>query len=126
MMDNPPYFYSPDRLPAGFRYPEAYVRFPDGVSLPEKFVWWFADEVQDLAELAWETRHDWGEDGWVCLQQIDPIPFAQNGDWAAFFDGNDHSGDPNVVLIDMGNREYCYTLDNFQAWLDIALKQSGC
>lgn len=123
-MRHTPYLYPAELLPEGFRYPEAYVRFPEGVSLPEKFVWSFPGEGFGIAQLAWEARHDWGEDGWVCLQKIDPIPFAESGDWAAYFDGNDHSGDPKIVIIEMGNPGYVNELDNFQAWLKIALEDS--
>lgn len=41
------------------------------------------------------------------------------------FDGNDHSGDPKVVVVDLGNKKKSYKLPSFDAWLDQALRDSG-
>lgn len=116
--------FSEDVLPAGFRYPGGYLSHAKAMSYPEYFLWWFTN-VEEHGQRAWDNRHLWQFEGWLYLDEIDPIPFARNGDWAAYFDGNDHSGDPKVVVVDLGNKRNSYKLANFDAWLDQALKDSG-
>ena len=117
--------YSNERLPNGFRYPERYLRFAHGIGIPAGLIWGFPNDQYGHAANAWRMRLHWKSEGWKYLTDIDPIPFARNGDWAAFFDGNDHSGDPRVVVADLGNKSNSYRLANFDAWLDRALKDSG-
>ena len=112
-------------MPAGFRYAESYLRFGHEVACPDMLIWWFPNEEFGHATRAWSNRHHWQSKGWLYLDDIDPIPFARNGDWAAYFDGNDRSGDPRVVVVDLGNKENSYKLENFDAWLTQALKDSG-
>lgn len=115
--------YPEDILPQGFRYPERYLQHAKAIDYPRHLMWGFYDSSSDGS--SWDLRYHWPEKGWVWLQGIDPIPFAQNGDWAAFFDGSDHSGDPKIVVVDLGNKEQGYELANFAAWLEVALKDSG-
>lgn len=90
---------------------------------PKTFVWWFIDnDVHGPME--WEFRLTDKNDGWDALADIDPIPFARDGDFAAFFDGNDRTGDPKVVVVDLGNEVYGREYANFDAWLERAFKDS--
>lgn len=117
--------YLSEILPEGFIYPNSYLCFVDELEVPERLIWGFPDERYGQAARAWEVRLHWQSEGWLYLDEIDPIPFARNGDWAAFFDGNDHSGDPRVVVVDLGNKKNSYKLPNFDAWYDQALRDSG-
>lgn len=117
--------YSPEILPFGFSYPDGFIKISEYYNLPDGFIWWFPTDEFDHAAGEWEMRHYYKKKGWMLLDNIDPIPFARNGDWAAFFDGKDHSGDPKVVVVDYGNRKNSYTVANFNAWLDRAMIDSG-
>ncbi len=111
-------------LPKGFQYPEGYLTHSKTMGYPLQFLWDFIDhEEHDFIE--WKCRLNPKINGWSALANIDPIPFARNGDWAAHFDGNDHSGDPIVVVIDLGNKAHGYTHENFSDWLDDAKMKSG-
>lgn len=112
-------------LPHGFCYPEHYLRLVQGTGVPNSLIWDFPDDQFGHAARAWENRYYWQSEGWLYLDEIDPIPFARSGDWAAFFDGNDHSGDPKVIVVDLGNKRSSYKLPNFDAWFDRALMESG-
>lgn len=111
-------------LPHEFSYPTGYLSHAESMDYPASFLWWFEDNSEEL-DPCWELRSHWGSEGWLYLDEIDPIPFARNGDWAAFFDGNDHSGDPKVIVADLGNKRNSYKLKNFDAWLEEALIGSG-
>jgi hypothetical protein len=117
--------YPSELLPEGFRYPARYLEFVRGMKLPAGVVWAFPTDKFDQAISEWKGRLRFKSKGWKYLTDIDPIPFARNGDWAAFFDGNDHSGDPKFVVADLGNTQNSYTHENFDAWLDRAIKDSG-
>ncbi len=117
--------YNSDLLPKGFRYPTSYLECVEADDLQEKSNWWFPSEEFGHAKSEWGVRLHWKERGWRYLADIDPIPFARNGDLAAFFDGADHSGDPKIVVVDLGNRENSYKLENFDAWLQQARGDSG-
>lgn len=116
--------YPNDMLPDGFQYPQAYLDQAKHTDFPSCFVWWFLDQ-DERGKRAWDLRTYCQVEGWRYLDDIDPIPFARNGDWEAYFDGKDHSGDPRVVVVDLGNKQNSYKLANFEAWLDHALKQSS-
>lgn len=116
--------FSEDILPRGFRYPESYLAHAAAMDYPRHFLWWFNDSSSGR-DLDWDFRLHWRSEGWSALADIDPIPFARNGDFAAYFDGNDHSGDPKVVVVDLGNKVYGREYANFDAWLDQAFRDSG-
>ncbi len=117
--------YSEEILPQGFFYPESYLRLAGPAEIPDRLIWWFPNDKFGHAARAWDHRLYWQSEGWLYLDEIDPIPFARNGDWAAFFDGNDHSGDPKVVVVDLGNKKKSYKLPSFDVWLNQALRDSG-
>lgn len=109
----PPFSPYPDRiLPDGFKYPDRYLELSKGIDAPEKLIWEFENTEYEASQIAWDTRKDYGEN---------LIPFAQERDWAAYFDGNDTSGDPSVIVIDLGNTENTYYRENFAAWYRDAL-----
>lgn len=43
-------------------------------------------------------------------------------DDAAFFDGNDTSGDPRVICLDLSNKHRTYEFENFDTWLKFAIE----
>lgn len=116
--------YPKEVLPEGFQYPDSYLAHAKATNYPKFFLWRFID-YEEQGKIAWENRHYWQSEGWLYLDKIDPIPFARNGDFAAYFDGNDHSGDPKIIVIDLGNKVYGREYADFKAWLDQALKDSG-
>lgn len=117
--------YPDEMLPEGFRYPVRYIQLSKGAEFLDRLVWWFPDSQFNHAMKQWKGRHIFSSKGWKLLDEIDPIPFARNGDWAALFNGNDHSGDPRIVVADYGNKRNSYWLPNFDAWLERAFKDSG-
>ena len=114
-----------ETLPDGFQYPKLYLQFATSIGFPTGLIWWFVSAQTPGGDLAWDNRLYWSSEGWRFLGEIDPIPFAKNGDWAAYFDGRDPSGDPAIVVADLGNRANAYRLDSFDAWLDRAREDSG-
>lgn len=114
--------YADDLLPEGFKYPELYIRISQGSGFPEGLVWKFTDAYAPNGELIWEVGA--AHEGWRVISNRNLIPFAQSGNETAFFDGNDISGEPIVVIIDLINNEYMYELTNFDEWLKYALEES--
>ncbi len=115
-MQNFPFTPIPDDiLPEGFRYPEYYLKLSNGLNIPEKMIWEFDSADYEASQIAWGTRNDYGEN---------LVPFAQERDWAAYFDGNDTSGDPGVIVINLGNTENTYYRENFAAWYQDALEDT--
>lgn len=90
--------YPPEILPSGFRYPDKYLALSRGPGLPETLVWWFPDPNDESGQRGWRNRLHWQSQGWRYLDDIDPIPFARNEEWAAHFDGSDHSGAGTVLV----------------------------
>lgn len=107
--------YEKEILPNGFRFPEKYIELSKGKGMPPKFLWWFTNADSEAGKLSWELRHQDGDN---------VIPFAREGDWAAFFDGNDLNGDPGIIVIDLGNTENTYRMENFAAWYQEALEDT--
>ncbi|MEF1285951.1 hypothetical protein QTN94_19040 [Vibrio sp. M250220] len=110
-------------LPEKFSYPEKYIRLSEQNDLPSEFVWWFEDANAESGKLAWELRFTYKD--WLNIGERNLIPFAQLNDDAAFFDGDDTKGNPNVIVIDLGNKQRSYELPDFESWLDDALEDSG-
>ena len=107
--------YSKEQLPTGFNYPVTYLQLAQDTSALDAipyFAWWFEDASTEGGELAYFCRN--------CVEGMNLIPFARNGDWAANFDGNDTSGDPKVYVLDLGDLPHCVELKNFDDWLDKA------
>ena len=117
--------YDPEILPEGFSYPQAYLDLEKTFRPLKYFMWWLLDSRSELGQLAWELRIHYKTKGWKYFSDTDPIPFARDGDWAAFFNGNDHSGNPAIVVADLGNKENSYKMANFEVWYDNALRDAG-
>ena len=107
--------YPDSILPEGFLFPKQYRDMSKGVGLPEELAWWFISADSEGGQASWELRSEYGEN-W--------IPFAREGDWAAYFDGNDISGDPCVFVIDLGDEDHVLRLENFAEWYAIALEDT--
>ena len=66
--------------------------------------------------MSWDLRLSHGD--WKNIGNKNLIPFAQLNDDAAFFDGDDTSGNPQVFIIDLGNKNRTYVETDFNAWLE--------
>ncbi len=115
--------YPENILPSGFIYPQKYLQLAKDLNIPDKFIWWFEDSNTKSGQLAWALRNRYGE--WKGVTHQNLVPFAQFNDDAALFDGNDSSGDPKVIIVDLGNKERSYELKNFNEWLHKAYKDAG-
>lgn len=105
--------YPAEILPKGFIYPTRYLELADNtatVQSDEYFQWWFEDADNEGSKLAYRFRND-------KIEGLNLVPFAQNGDLLANFDGDDHSGNPRVVIVDLGNLPFHLFFDNFDDWL---------
>lgn len=115
----------PERvLPRGFQYPESYLEHAHEMLYPRQFPWWFIDAGTEVGELSWKTRLD-RKINWRSLETIDPIPFARNGELAAYFDGKVHSGDPPVYVVHLPDSICIGRYDSFAAWLSKARAEGG-
>ncbi|WP_330961314.1 hypothetical protein [Photobacterium sp. 53610] len=114
--------YNANLLPVGFEYPDKYLNISAHNNLPNGFVWWFEDANTEGSKLAWELRSAYKD--WFNIGDRNLIPFAQFNDDVAFFDGNDTTGNPRVIVIDLGNKKRSYELLDFDVWLCEALKES--
>lgn len=105
--------YPIEILPDGFIYPARYLQLANctkTVYSDEYFQWWFQDAETEGGKLSYELRND-------KIKGFNLIPLAKNGDWMAYFDGNDHSGDPKVIVVDLGDLPFYMTCENFTDWL---------
>lgn len=105
--------YPVEILPDRFIYPARYLQLANctkTVQSDEYFQWWFYEFGTQAAELAFTLRN---ED----IEGFNLVPFAKNGDWLANFDGDDFSGDPKVIVVDLGDLPFYMTCENFTDWL---------
>ncbi|STZ74834.1 Uncharacterised protein [Moraxella lacunata] len=114
--------YPQEMLPEGFKYPKSYLNLSKDTSTINwdsefMFPWWFEDYNPNKRNIAYELRNN-------KIPNSNLIPFARNGDWAAYFNANDISGSPQVIVIDLGNPKYVSYCDNFDKWLEMA-EQNG-
>ncbi|MDO4895315.1 SMI1/KNR4 family protein [Moraxella sp.] len=114
--------YSQEMLPEGFNYPKSYLELSKDTSTINwdsefMFPWWFEDYGTEGAELSYMLRNK-------KIANSNLIPFAQNGDWKAYFNANDISGNPQVIVVDLGNTKNIEYFNNFNEWLEIA-EQNG-
>lgn len=113
--------YPKEILPEGFSYPESYLDLSKDTSSINwnsefMFPWWFENYEEELTEVMSIYQELTG------LNNL--IPFARNGEWAACFNTNDTSGNPQVIVIDLGNTKNIEYFNNFNEWLEIA-EQNG-
>ena len=105
--------YSEDVLPKNFTYPQRYLDMACGKE--EKLaIWRCKDAGTPGGDLAWKLRKKYTE--WKNIGNRELIPLAQLNDWAAFFDGDCNTGNPKVIVIDLGNKRNSYELADFDAW----------
>lgn len=105
--------YPVEILPKKFIYPTLYLKLADNtatVQSDEYFQWWFEDAFNEGSKLSYRLRND-------NIEGLNLVPFAQNGDWLANFDGDDHSGDPKVIVIDLSDLPFHMICENFADWL---------
>ena len=105
--------YPAEILPKDFSYPTRYLELADStatVQSDEYFQWWFVDAETDGGKLCYRLRND-------DIEELNLVPFAKNGDLLANLDGDDHSGNPRVVIVDLGNLPFYLSCDNFDVWL---------
>ncbi len=108
--------YSREQLPVNFKYPLNYLMLAKDTSTIDSiphFGWWFEDAQSETGVLAYSLRLEH-------VKGLNLIPFAQFFDWAAYFDGNDTSGNPKVYVLDLGDLPHYVVLDDFDDWLDKA------
>lgn len=109
--------YPQEMLPNGFQYPASYLELSKDTSVIKwdseyMFPWWFDDCQEDLAEIMNIYQE------LTALNNL--IPFARNGDWAACFNANDTSGNPQVIVVDLGSPKYISYCKDFDEWLKTA------
>ena len=111
--------YPQEMLPKGFKYPESYLKLSQSTEsiIPDEelgFPWGFDNYGTEGAALSYEYRnHDFPE--------LNLVPFAHCCEWIAYFDGNDHSGNPRVFVVDLTDLSaHCWCKD-FDEWLTDAI-----
>ena len=105
--------YSSKILPVGFVYPATYIQLTkntEAVKSDEYFQWWFLDSTTEGAKLSYSLRNN-------KIKDFNLVPFAQNSEWMAYFDGDDCSGDPRVIVVDLTDLPSFMILENFNEWL---------
>ncbi|MDO6685219.1 MULTISPECIES: hypothetical protein [unclassified Agarivorans] len=112
--------YAKEQLPSGFKYPVLYLKIAEGLEFPKEITWWFDDAITEGGQLSWSLRNTKKE--WANLAKKDLIPFAQLNDWKAYFDGSDMSGNPKVIVVDLGNKSVTFEVASFNVWLEKALR----
>ena len=107
--------YPNEMLPIGFNYPKNYLKLAKStytINYDKEYIfpWWFEDYGPEGALLSYELRNSQ-------ILGSNLIPFAQNGCWKAYFDANDISNNPKVIVIDLDNTENYEIFNNFDEWL---------
>ena len=113
-MNNPFSAYSPEQLPAGFRYPERFLEFAKSGRHPDIGPWWFIDAESKAGELMYSIRAHDGRN---------LVPFAKVDDGRndiACFDGDDTTGGPQVLMLVLDQSGRAYSYRDFSAWLTAA------
>ena len=114
--------YPQEMLPKGFKYPESYLKLSQSTEsiIPDEelgFPWGFENYGTDGSEYAYQHRNRNG----LPNEANNLIPFAHCCEWYAYFDGNDHSGNPRVFVVDLTDlHAHCWCKD-FDEWLKDAI-----
>lgn len=106
--------YPAAKLPNGFRYPEEIANFADPEAALKLYPWWFVDAASEAGGLFWNIRTHDGRN---------LVPFAKVDDGRgdiACFDGDDHSGNPAVLIQVLDDSGRTYRFESFTAWLTAA------
>ena len=113
--------YSDEYLPYGFKLPQEYLALSKDMSYLQNiqyFSWWFVDGSESNNSLQEDIDIYYRLTGHSNL-----LVFARDGDWAACFDLNDHSKNPQVWVYDLGNRENYGKYINFSEWLNSVVQE---
>ena len=105
--------YPIEILSEGFIYPASYLKLANStetVKSDEYFQWWFEDADSEGSKLVYKFRKD-------NIQDFNLVPFANNSEWEAYFDGDDHSDDPRVIVVDLTYLPSLTICENFNEWL---------
>jgi len=105
--------YPIEILPDGFIYPARYLQLANctkTVKSDEYFQWWFLDSKTEGSKLSYSLRNN-------KIKDFNLVPFAQNSEWMAYFDGDDCSGDPKVMVVDITDLPFHMVFKNFNEWL---------
>jgi len=105
--------YPAGMLPNGFIYPANYLQLANctkTIQSDEYFQWWFLDSTAEGAKLSYSLRNN-------KIKDFNLVPFAQNSEWMAYFDGDDCSGDPRVIVADITDLPFHMIFKNFNEWL---------
>ena len=88
------FIFSPEQLPAGFQYPDQFLKMVGGRELPDIEPWWFLCIHE-------ETALFWLKSLKAQYPNRSLVPFAklEDSDDLACFDGCDASGNPVVKYI---------------------------
>lgn len=105
--------YPIEMLPDGFVYLATYIQLTENketVKSDEDYQWWFLDSITEGAKLSYSLRNN-------KIKDFNLIPFAQNSDWMAYFDGDDCSADSRVIVVDLTHLPSFMIFENFDEWL---------
>ncbi len=114
--------YSKDVLPKGFSYPESYLKLAKDTSSIKyddeyPFPWWFENAKRSINDCMELHERMTGQKGLLV--------FARHGDWGAFFNTYDKTGNPEVIVYDLGAVDTGGdTITNFDEWLELAIKDA--
>eukprot|EP01012_Entosiphon_sulcatum_P065188 TRINITY_DN94068_c0_g1_i1.p2 TRINITY_DN94068_c0_g1~~TRINITY_DN94068_c0_g1_i1.p2 ORF type:complete len:120 (+),score=10.51 TRINITY_DN94068_c0_g1_i1:186-545(+) len=111
--------YSSSELPPDFQYPAELKRFAQTGEYPAIYPWWFVDGASEAGELFYSTRQFDGRN---------LIPFAKVDDGRndiACFDGDDASGNPEVLMLILDDSGRGYGFRDFDDWLAAAMKDAN-
>jgi len=111
--------YPADQLPEGFKYPERLKRMSELGGYPSIAPWWFVDADSKAGRLFYSIREHDGRN---------LVPFAKVDDGRgdiACFDGDDHSGNPAVLMLVLDETGRAYSFKDFDDWMNAALSDSA-
>ena len=111
--------YSRSKLPQDFQYPAKLKHFAQTGKYPAIYPWWFVDATTEAGELFYVTREFDGRN---------LVPFAKVDDGRndiACFDGDDTSGNPEVLMLILDDSGRAYGFPDFEAWFVAATKDAN-
>jgi hypothetical protein len=111
-----------------FAFPDSYLRTVMSGNLPQIDPWWFLVEEPDKSNLFFRVINYDRKSKKIL------VPFAKIDDGSgdvACFDGDDHSGDPQVYFstgtdsLEDVDWERRFSLADFDSWLSTARQEAG-
>lgn len=113
------HLYPQDKLPGGFLYPAAFEGFARTGDYPAIYPWWFVNAASEAGELFYSIRRHDGRN---------LVPFAKvddDRDDIACFDGDDSSGNPEVLMLILDDSGRHYSFKDFEDWLSAARRDAS-